>query len=34
MQDELRELLGVKVDIVDENGLKSKMRDRVPVQPN
>jgi predicted nucleotidyltransferase len=29
MQDELHELLGVKVDVVDENGLKTRMRERV-----
>ena len=29
IQDELRELLGVKVDVVEENGLKAGMRERV-----
>ena len=29
MQDELRHLLGVEVDVVDENGLKARMRERV-----
>jgi uncharacterized protein len=29
LQDELKDLLGVDVDVVDEGGLKGKMRERV-----
>jgi predicted nucleotidyltransferase len=29
LEDELKQLLGVEVDVVDENGLKGKMRERV-----